>query len=309
MAITARTLRGAFVMAVVAVLVAIIVAAPQEAGPGASGSVSPSLAAGLSPGIAAGATAATDPDSDPADTVDDGAGSGGGAGGPPVATVSRPAERLKGYRWPLTEGRITRLQGEDREGLVVVDGQRFQPGIDVAARCGTRVRAAHAGLVLATDRDVLRWAGFDDGSIDPLYARAEQRGETELLPAGVVINDGNLYWSIYTGLDEVTVERGDEVRAGDPIGTIGRPAEGGDCALRYELMRADGPYMRVAPVLVRRQRYPEWTRERVDPLRVLSLDDRKAPELAPGVTPPPDLAGASNRASEDGTTGVEAAGG
>jgi hypothetical protein len=48
----------------------------------------------------------------------------------------------------------------------------------------------------------------------------------------------------------------------------------------------DGPLMRVAPQFVKESLYPAYVRERIDPLRVLSLDLPWAPRFVPGIKPP-----------------------
>jgi hypothetical protein len=50
-------------------------------------------------------------------------------------------------------------------------------------------------------------------------------------------------------------------------------------------MDGDG-WMRVAPEEIARMGYPKWIRERVDPLRVLSLDVKGAPKASRRNPPP-----------------------
>jgi hypothetical protein len=48
----------------------------------------------------------------------------------------------------------------------------------------------------------------------------------------------------------------------------------------------DGPWMRVANDMIREYSYPRWQRERVDPLRVLSLHQKRAGRFVPGIERP-----------------------
>lgn len=295
-------------MAVVTVVVAIIVAAPQEAGP-RTADAQPSSAA----------WAATAPfglrhvlgDATPRQGASRSgvAGAGGGAGpeagpGGLVEPVTRPPHKLRGYRWPISKGRITSFYGERYGGFLVVDGRRLHEGLDIASYCGAPVRAAHAGTILAAGRDFARYTGFSD-VLDPFYERLRRRDEMSSLPIVVVVEDGNGYRSVYAHLESATVKRGDRVRAGEIIGKEGDTGNATGCHLHYELIRMDGPWMRVAPERVRRDRYPRWVRERVDPLLVLSLSDPKAPRQAPGVTPSD---GGPRTATADGTAGGVAGG-
>jgi murein DD-endopeptidase MepM/ murein hydrolase activator NlpD len=327
--VTSRVAMAVFVAAVIGAVIAIVVAAPQHAGPGAAGNAvraGSGLPAGLvvGPGLPAG-------DWDPRWAVDDpddmaGAEEGRGSaedGEPPgaastsdvpvgdtspahvdaLATTDQEAgrlatvepEELTGYRWPKTVGRLTSFYDYRSTGFLVLDGRRIHEGIDIASFCGAAVRAAHRGTVLAAGRDFAHHVGFSD-SLEPFYQRLRRRGEMNRLPITVVIDDGNGYRSVYAHLASASVKRGQTVKRGEVIGTEGATGNATGCHLHYELIRMDGPWMRVAPDRVRRERYPAWVRERVDPLRVLSLDDPKAPRRVPGVVPPrPSL-----RATESG---------
>jgi murein DD-endopeptidase MepM/ murein hydrolase activator NlpD len=287
---------GLFVTAVAAAVVGIVVGAPQTADPRAIGAV-PSLATSPTPwpeelfaalGVGPGDdTAAAGGASEPASTVDGaGAGSGEAAGGRGGDLAgSKPPQKLKGYRWPLSQGRITSYFDFRDRGFLMVGGRRIHEGIDIASFCGAAVRAAHSGRVLAAGRDFVRFMGFS-GSVDPFYRRLRRRDDLSRLPIAVVVDDGNGYRSVYIHLGTTTVERGQRVRAGQVLGTEGATGNATGCHLHYELIRMDGRWMRVAPDRVREDRYPPRARERVDPLRVLSLDDPEAPRQVPGVEPP-----------------------
>lgn len=67
-------------------------------------------------------------------------------------------------------------------------------GIDIAAPAGATVKAAGSGTVAAITRD------------------------TDGVPIVVIRHDGDLL-TVYAGLDNLTVEKGQKVRAGQAIGT------------------------------------------------------------------------------------------
>ncbi len=80
-------------------------------------------------------------------------------------------------------------------------GQGIHFGIDLAARCGTVVRAIGDGTVVA---------------VDGPYGSA---------PHNVVIDHGNGYRSLYGHLlRRSTLQVGARVRRGDPVGLVGDPA-------------------------------------------------------------------------------------
>jgi murein DD-endopeptidase MepM/ murein hydrolase activator NlpD len=205
--------------------------------------------------------------------------------GPPSSGGSAEPEALTGYRWPLHGGRIgSFFQGRD-DGLIVIDGQRVHDGLDIATFCGDHVTAAHAGTVLAAGRHFDRQLGYD-GALDAFYARIDRHHSLGLLPIVVVIDDGNGYRSLYAHLEGVTVHAGSQVTAGQLIGYEGSTGEASGCHLHFGMIRMDGAWLHVASALVKRDRYPSMVRERIDPLRVLSLDMLWAPRLVPGINPP-----------------------
>jgi murein DD-endopeptidase MepM/ murein hydrolase activator NlpD len=206
----------------------------------------------------------------------------------PSGPTSKPPEELTGYRWPVQrKARLTSFYGYRETGFVTIDGKRVHEGLDMASFCGDDVFAAHAGLVLAAGRRFYPFVGFSD-SVDDFYARLERRGRMTDLPIAVVIDDGNGYRSVYGHLSETSVRPGQRVKAGQRIGAQGDTGNASGCHLHYELIRMDGPWMAVARERVREDRYPPFVRERVDPLRVLSLRDKDAPRRIPGIDPPKD---------------------
>jgi murein DD-endopeptidase MepM/ murein hydrolase activator NlpD len=204
---------------------------------------------------------------------------------PPPVTRSLEPEELTGYQWPVRRARMTSFFEPRDEGFLVVDSQRIHSGLDLATFCGDRIYAAHGGTVIAASRRYLHAMAFK-GPVDRAYERINRRGSLFLMAITVVIDDGNGYSSLYAHLSEVAVKRGDVVKAGDLIGYEGATGDATGCHLHYELIRLDGPWMRVAPDRVREYRYPGWLRERIDPLRVLSLRQRWHARFIPGINPP-----------------------
>jgi murein DD-endopeptidase MepM/ murein hydrolase activator NlpD len=249
---------GGFIMAVVLAAVTIVIATPKFAEPAVGGVLLPSM-----PEPSASPT--------PALAVDE------------VPTSVQP-ERLKGYKWPLRGGFVTQYYDWDKAGFFTLDGRRIHEGIAIAWFERAWVKAAHKGTVVAAGRDWITQAGFED-PVDELakeLGKKKRRGKR--LPIGVVIDDGNGYHSIITGLKELTVEVGDRVKLG---GIIGRMAN--NCCIRYELVRMDGDWMRVAQTFIERDGYPRYARERVDPLLVFGTGMKKAPKMtrpAPPEDPP-----------------------
>ncbi len=207
-----------------------------------------------------------------------------------LSPTTAPPEQLTGYQWPIRKGLITSFFAPRSNGFLVVDGQRIHQGLDVATYCGDRIRAAHDGTVLAAGRNFEDAMGYD-GSIAAFESRLQRRHETWALPIVVVIDDGNGYRSAYVHLEDTTVKVGQQVRAGQTIGHEGMTGNASGCHLHYELFRMDGPWMSIAPEYVKKEGYPPQMRERIDPLRVLSLHDRWAPRMVPGINPPRESPG------------------
>jgi murein DD-endopeptidase MepM/ murein hydrolase activator NlpD len=194
-------------------------------------------------------------------------------------------EGLTGYRWPLQGGRISSFFEDRTDGFVVIDGRRVHDGLDIATYCGDDVIAAHAGTVLEAGRHFDRQIGYSLPP-DAFYARLARRQQLGQLPIVVVIDDGNGYRSLYAHLEGVTVHPGKHVRAGQVIGYEGATGSATGCHLHYGMVRMDGAWLPVARELVRKERYPTMVRERIDPLRVLSLQMPWAPRMIPGINPP-----------------------
>jgi len=151
--------------------------------------------------------------------------------------------------------------------------------------CGDTVWAAHGGTVLAAGRRFGPYVGFSE-PVDAFYRRLQRTGSMNDLPIVVVIDDGNGYRSAYVHLEDATVKPGQRVKAGQTIGHLGDTGNASGCHLHYELIRMDGPWMAVARQRVKEDGYPRLVRERVDPLRVLSLRDKDAPSVTLGLERP-----------------------
>jgi murein DD-endopeptidase MepM/ murein hydrolase activator NlpD len=253
-------LAAAFLLLVISLILAIVVAAPKYGEPAIGAqAVAPQLSAAPS-AISAEAAA-----------------------GQPVIPTSLAPDRLKGYRWPVRGGLVATYYDWHPGGPFVIDGRRVHAGLVITWFEGAAVKAAHAGTVLVAGREWAREAGYD-GSLDELYERQRRKGEDP--SQGVVIDDGNGYRSVYSGLQDLRVQAGDKVKAGTIIGAMSRSE--GQQMMRYQLVRMDGPWLKVA--LAERQRgYPDYAREYVDPLAVLRLGANKSPDTQkrlPPATPP-----------------------
>jgi murein DD-endopeptidase MepM/ murein hydrolase activator NlpD len=260
-------LAAGFLLAVIAVVLAIVLAAPEYGEPATDGQ-----AAGVeSDGTAADALLAE------------------GAAGPatesqpsqamPASPTSLPPDKLKGYRWPVRGGMVASYYDWQTDGPFVIDGRRMHAGLAITWFEGALVKAAHAGTVLAAGREWASEAGYD-GPLDELHERQRRKGDDGTL--GIVIDDGNGYRSVYSALQDLRVSVGEKVKAGTVIGAMSRSE--GQQMMRYQLVRMDGPWLKVA--LTERQRgYPDYAREYVDPLAVLRVGAPKSPDTVK--RPPP----------------------
>jgi murein DD-endopeptidase MepM/ murein hydrolase activator NlpD len=211
-------------------------------------------------------------------------GQAGGAGGDAgILPTSPEPEQLTGYKWPLRGARVTSFFEDRDDGTLVIDGQRVHEGLDLATYCGDHIFAAHDGTVIASGRHFDDQMGFD-GSLDEFFKF--MRNRMYELPIVVIVDDGNGYRSIYAHLSAATVKVGDTLKAGDMLGYEGASGNASGCHLHYEVYRADGPWMAIAPELVHEFHYPPEERERIDPFRVLSMKQAGHPRFMPGVDPP-----------------------
>ena len=100
-----------------------------------------------------------------------------------------------------------------------------------------------------------------DGSLDKALKRQQRQGKQPSL--GIVVDDGNGYYSVYSEITDLRVEVGDTVKAGQVIGLMSRAEK--RQMMRYRLVRGDGPWMKVH-TSDRERDYPDYARELVDPL-------------------------------------------
>jgi murein DD-endopeptidase MepM/ murein hydrolase activator NlpD len=249
---------GGFLLAVVAAVLAIVVAAPEYAEParGSSDDGALALAPSASPAASEAAqVAAPDP-------------------------TTAPPNRLKGYRWPVRGGMVATYYDWERDGRFEIEGKPVHGGLVITWFEGAVVKAAHAGTVVAAGR---RWqdeVGYDA----PLDAYYEKLRRMKVRPSqGVVIDDGNGYRSVYSELKDVRVRKGAKIMAGTIIGTMSKAEK--RQMMRYELVRMDGEWLKVAPRW-RQRGYPDYVREHVDPLAVLRLSAAKRPDTK--MPPPPN---------------------
>lgn len=255
---------GGFLLAIIAIVLAIVIAAPQYA--------RPAIGAGVQPAAEDIASEITD-DVEVAEVAS--------------TTIEQPTSklptRLRGYRWPVRGGMVARYYEAHPKGDFQIAGERMHDGLVITWFEGAIVKAAHKGTVVAAGRDWANHVGFD-GTLDRVYRRYASIGDLKAakqsgkpwFPQGIVVDDGNGYYSVYTEIKELLVKPGDTVKAGQSIGRMAK-AEGMQM-MRYRLVRMDGPPMRVHES-ARQQGYPFYARERVDPLAVLDTAAKRMPQL------------------------------
>jgi murein DD-endopeptidase MepM/ murein hydrolase activator NlpD len=257
-------LSGGFLLAIVAVILAIVVAAPEYAEPAHGSSDDGALA------VTASASPATS--EAPEITAPD--------------PTTAPPNRLKGYRWPVKGGMVATYYDWDPDGRFIIDGKPMHGGLVITWFEGAIVKAAHSGKVVAVGPHWQDEVGYDE----PLDAYYEKLRRKKLKPSlAVVIDDGNGYRSVYSELKvDPRVKIGDKVKAGTIIGTMSK-AEGRQM-MRYELVRMDGDWLKVAPRW-RERGLPDYVREHVDPLAVLNVNANTKPRTDKRVPPddPPRL--------------------
>jgi len=211
----------------------------------------------------------------------------------PPAAGAPPPDGLSGYRWPITNARLTLPYGPTPWGGWVVDGKKFHDGIDLATFCGDKVFAAHDGVVLAAGRhydDHLGWVG----DLAKYYARLDAKKLWVTLPIVVVIDDGNGYRSIYAHFGKVVVKKGQTVTAGALLGYEGRTGRASGCHLHYGLFRpAETDTFAMDPVAAKHMKLPGVEIARVDPQLVLpprsksGSKPKPSPSVAVAASPVP----------------------
>jgi len=189
----------------------------------------------------------------------------------------RPLADLRGYQWPLPNGRVTLPFGPTPWGSRIVDGERFHDGIDLATFCGDRVVAAHDGVVLAAGRRYDAHMGWL-GDLTPYFRRLDAKDLWITLPIVVVIDDGNSYRSLYAHFGSVVVKRGQQVVAGELLGYEGRTGRASGCHLHYGLFSPDeSASFALDQAAARRMKLPAAEIARVDPREVLPPRTKPTP--------------------------------
>jgi murein DD-endopeptidase MepM/ murein hydrolase activator NlpD len=259
-----------FLLGIIGIVVLIVLGAPAYGEP-ASGSE-----AGAPAVLSVGASPSPFPSLSPT------------SAGWPSPTSPEP-EALKGYRWPVRGGgQVERYYDWAADGRFVIKGKPVHAGLVITWFDGAPVKAAHKGTVVIAGRGWEQEAGYA-GTLDDVYERLKDTGQEATY--GVVVDDGNGYRSVYSGLRDLAVEAGQDVSPTTILGLMSFTEE--RFMVRYQLVRMDGSQMKVAPKS-RKQGYPYYAHEYVDPLRVLELDAAAKPKTisprppthAPRVEPP-----------------------
>jgi murein DD-endopeptidase MepM/ murein hydrolase activator NlpD len=124
-----------------------------------------------------------------------------------------PENKKMFFDWPVDEARMTRGFSLDPTG------KRRRPhlGIDLAAPKGTRILAAHDGLVV--------------------YAGKDFKGFGKM----ILIEGKNQWATLYAHLTKALVSEGDVVRQGDLIGQMGRTGRASGVHLHFEIRKDKTP--------------------------------------------------------------------
>ncbi|HEX2116844.1 MAG TPA: M23 family metallopeptidase [Alphaproteobacteria bacterium] len=125
------------------------------------------------------------------------------------ASVTLPARAGRGFQWPV-RGRVVSDFGPKGGGL-------HNDGINIAASRGTPIRAAESGVVV--------------------YAGNELRGFGNL----VLLRHADGWMTAYGHADELTVQRGDQVRRGQVIGRVGATGNVTSPQIHFEIRRGSRP--------------------------------------------------------------------
>lgn len=119
--------------------------------------------------------------------------------------MAQPPSRSGGFAWPLA-GRLVSKYGPKAGGL-------HNDGINIAAPKGTPVRVAENGVVA--------------------YAGNELRGFGNLL----LVRHADGWMTAYAHLDRLLVGRGETVRQGETIATVGKTGAVDAPQLHFEIRR------------------------------------------------------------------------
>lgn len=124
---------------------------------------------------------------------------------PPKLPSATPPRSSGRFAWPV-DGPVISTYGPKEGGL-------HNDGINIRAARGTPVRAAENGVVV--------------------YANNELKGFGNL----VLVRHADQWMTAYAHMDRIIVKRGQEVRAGDQIGTVGQTGSVDSPQLHFEVRR------------------------------------------------------------------------
>jgi murein DD-endopeptidase MepM/ murein hydrolase activator NlpD len=125
------------------------------------------------------------------------------------ASAAVPARAGRGFVWPV-RGRVVSDFGPKGGGM-------HNDGINIAAAQGTPIRAAESGVVV--------------------YAGNELRGFGNL----VLLRHADGWMTAYGHAEELTVQRGDQVKRGQVIGRVGATGNVTSPQVHFELRRGSRP--------------------------------------------------------------------
>jgi murein DD-endopeptidase MepM/ murein hydrolase activator NlpD len=126
------------------------------------------------------------------------------------APAARPSPARSRFAWPLAGS--VRRSFRARSA-----GSDYHDGLDITAREGTPVRAAAAGKVLFADMEPRQYGNL------------------------VVVDHGHGWVSAYAFLSRMTVQKDQEVRAGERVGFVGHTGQAKGPELHFELRQDNQP--------------------------------------------------------------------
>lgn len=131
-------------------------------------------------------------------------------GGTQVASAEPPAAPAKArFDWPV--------RGKVKSGYGQMPGGRRNDGIDIAAPTGAPIKAAEGGTVV--------------------YAGSEVKGLGNL----VLISHPGGYVTAYAHTEQMLVKKGDSVKRGQTIATVGQSGDATEPQLHFEVRQANKP--------------------------------------------------------------------
>ena len=102
--------------------------------------------------------------------------------------------------------------------------RQFHRGVDIAAPVGTTLYATHTGIIHLADRPYDTWDGGNSGYGNQVVIRGYGF-------------DGQLVFTRLAHMYEIFVTQGQEIREGDPIGTVGSTGDSTGSHLHLEIFR------------------------------------------------------------------------